>query len=147
MTDNGFAITPGPMSSALPPDPPAPPRPDLFALRATGAPKPSAAPTTTATRLAPLVIATGARHDPRLPAYPSDARFKGEQGNVLIEVELDPSGAIRQARLKQSSGHDSLDAAALRSARLLRFKPPKAPPGVVLRNTIVVEIPFNFRLD
>jgi protein TonB len=94
-----------------------------------------------------MVIRAGAPPDYRLPAYPVDARYKGEQGDVLVEIELTPSGAVRSARVKQSSGHSSLDTAALRSASRLRFRPPQPPPGVVLHNAIVVEIPFSFRLD
>jgi protein TonB len=105
---------------------------------------PPAAPT--ATRLAPLVITSG-RQDPRLPAYPADARRKGEQGIVMVEIALDPAGSIRTARVTRSSGSSSLDAAALRSARTLRFRAPRPPAGVVLRHAILVEIPFDFRLQ
>jgi protein TonB len=94
-----------------------------------------------------LVIKAGAQQAPHLPAYPADARFKREQGDVLVEVEIDPGGGVRGARVKTSSGHASLDAAALRSARALRFRPPRPPSGVVLRNLILVEIPFSFRLE
>jgi protein TonB len=131
------------MSDAPPPGP----RPQAVARRpdATNAPKP--APPPPATRLSPLVITASAHGDPRLPAYPLEARYKGQQGDVLIEVEVDAAGIVHAARVRQSSGHASLDSAAVRSARALRFRPPRAPPGVVLRNAILVEIPFSFRLE
>lgn len=141
----GFAIPTGPADATNPTDPATPP-PASVATRTT---PPATAPTAPVARLAPLVItaAAGAPRDPRLPAYPADARARGEQGNVLVEVELDPGGAIRGTRLKTSSGHRSLDDAALNAARTLRFRAPRPPPGVVLHNTIMVEIPFSFRLN
>lgn len=142
----GLAIRPDADPAAdVPAVPARQPPPDILA------PVPASPPAQTApapaARLEPLVIAANAPHDPRLPAYPADARARRQQGEVLVELELDPAGAIRAARVKKSSGHASLDTAALRSARALRFRPPRPPPGVVLRHTIVVEIPFSFRLQ
>jgi protein TonB len=97
--------------------------------------------------MAPLVITARGPHDLRLPAYPAEARKKGEQGEVMVEVALDPYGSIRAARVVKSSGSTSLDSTALRSARTLRFRPPRPPQGVVLRHAIVVEIPFRFQLQ
>jgi protein TonB len=125
--NNGFAMTAGPMLATAPT-------------------RPQGSPAQTA-RLAPLVITPGFRHDTRLPAYPADARAKAEQGDVLIEVMLDPDGSVRGTRIIESSGHARLDAAALQGARMLRFRPPRPPPGVVLRNAIFVEVPFSFRLE
>jgi protein TonB len=140
----GFSIPTGPMQ--VPPQPEASPPPAIVAARPPAPATPPAAPPVAATRMAPLVVTAGAPHDPRLPAYPAEARARGEEGNVLVEIELDPGGVVRRARIKSSSGHASLDSAALRSAHALRFRPPRAPPGVVLRNTILVEVPFSFRL-
>ncbi|HJQ60297.1 MAG TPA: TonB family protein [Vineibacter sp.] len=138
----GFSIPVGPRESPPPPEPASPPGSTAARPKV---PQPAAAPQ--ATRMAPLVVVAGAQQDPRLPSYPIDAQARGEQGNVLVEVALDPGGAIRGARIKTSSGHASLDAAALRSAQSLRFRPPRPPPGVVLRHTIQVEIPFSYRLQ
>jgi len=147
--DGGFAIAPAPTPTAPLSDPAAtaPATPDTLPLWPPRPPAPPTVATTPAARLSPLVITSGARHDPRLPSYPTEARSKGEQGDVLIEVELDPGGALRGARIKKSSGHNSLDTTALQSARGLRFRPPRPPPGVVLRHAIVVEVPFSFRLE
>jgi protein TonB len=82
-----------------------------------------------------------------MPAYPAEARDKGEQGDVTVEVELDASGSIKATRITRSSGSISLDATALRSARTLRFRPPRPPDGTVLRHAVVVEIPFRFQLQ
>jgi len=148
--EGGFAIAPGPAPTAPPSDlaTTVPSTPDSLPLWPQRPPAPpqtaTAAP---AARLSPLVITSGARHDPRLPSYPTDARTRGEQGDVLVEIALDPGGALRSARVKQSSGHTSLDAAALQSARGLRFRPPRPPPGIVLRHDILVEVPFSFRLE
>ncbi|TWS95842.1 energy transducer TonB [Reyranella sp. CPCC 100927] len=149
--DGGFSITPGsPPTTAADARTAPPSTPDPFALwspRLPTPPAPQTTPAEPAARLSPLVVTAGARHDPRQPAYPAEARARGEQGDVLIEIELDPSGALRSTRLKKSSGHASLDTAALQSARSLRFRPPRPPPGIVLRHAILVEVPFSFRLE
>ncbi|HKU97765.1 MAG TPA: cell envelope integrity protein TolA [Vineibacter sp.] len=147
--DGGFAIAPAPAPTTPPADLAAkvPSFPDPLSLRPPQPPAPQTATAAPAARLSPLVITSSAPYDPRLPSYPTEARSKGEQGDVLIEVELDPGGALRNARIKKSSGHTSLDTAALQSARGLRFRPPRPPPGIVLRHAILVEVPFSFRLE
>ena len=101
-------------------------------------------------RLAPITIRPNAARDANTQAYPVEARARGEQGDVLIELELDPTGAVRQARLKRGSGHVSLDQGALRSARQMRFKPPQTDAswgGAQVTAPILVEVPFAYRLD
>ena len=50
--------------------------------------------------------------------YPDDARRKGLSGSLILEVRLEPSGALKEVRLLQSSGHRTLDDAAIRIVNL-----------------------------
>ena len=50
------------------------------------------------------------------PAYPDAAQDRGEQGDVLLEVQVGSNGRPRKIRLKQSSGFDDLDNAAFEAA-------------------------------
>ncbi|MDA7626908.1 energy transducer TonB, partial [Akkermansiaceae bacterium] len=78
------------------------------------------------------------------PAYPIGARRSGIEGKVVVLVGVAPSGRVSNARVASSSGSGSLDAAALKAARLYRFIPAKNSAGQEVAMT--VSIPFNFRL-
>jgi len=56
------------------------------------------------------------------PAYPDAARSDGVEGDVHLELVVDPSGTVEQARVTRGVGH-GLDEAALRAARQFRFAP------------------------
>ncbi len=49
----------------------------------------------------------------------------GEQGKVLLRVLVDENGLPQQIEIKQSSGFDRLDKAALASVQRWRFVPGK----------------------
>ena len=49
-----------------------------------------------------------------LPIYPRDAARKGLQGTVLLRVLVSSRGSVLQVEIERSSGHTSLDRAALR---------------------------------
>lgn len=55
--------------------------------------------------------------------YPLEAIQRGWQGEVLVQIFLDPNGHVIAARIATSSGHPSLDQAALKAARALRSLP------------------------
>ncbi len=57
------------------------------------------------------------------PVYPDAAQDRGEQGDVLVEVQVGANGRPRKIRLKQSSGFDDLDSAAIESAANWRYIP------------------------
>ena len=59
------------------------------------------------------------------PVYPSGARRSGIEGKVIVLVVVSPSGLVSNANVVSSSGSESLDAAALKAARLYRFEPAK----------------------
>jgi len=57
------------------------------------------------------------------PVYPDAAQDRGEQGDVLVEVQVGANGRPRKIRLKQSSGFDDLDAAAIEAAANWHYIP------------------------
>lgn len=61
-----------------------------------------------------------------LDYYPRVARRRGHEGIVIVLMVIDARGTVIRATLSRSSGHTSLDAAALRIARAYRFVPPGA---------------------
>ena len=57
------------------------------------------------------------------PKYPSGARARREEGNVVLELEILANGRVGEAAVAVSSGFPELDAAALKSALRARFAP------------------------
>lgn len=110
------------------PDPPAPPPP---------APKP-AGPVTLSSELS---VACPERTP---PSYPAISRRLGEEGKVVLRVELDEEGRISAARVASSSGFSRLDETAQAAVRSWRCHP-------ALRNGQPVRAiamqPFNFVLE
>lgn len=78
------------------------------------------------------------------PGYPREARRKGWEGVVEIEVEVSASGIWTSARVLRSSGHGILDDAALEALRQARYEP-------ATRNGVaeagVIDAVVRFRLD
>ncbi len=60
------------------------------------------------------------------PEYPKGARQRGEQGNVVLEIEIGADGVCVAARVAVSCGFAELDAAAVKAALAARFVPAKA---------------------
>ncbi len=57
------------------------------------------------------------------PAYPEIARSGGWEGTVELTLSVDARGHVSRVRLRRSSGHSVLDAAALAAARSYEFSP------------------------
>jgi periplasmic protein TonB len=57
------------------------------------------------------------------PSYPAQSRRLGEEGSVVLRVELDESGRVASTQVKSSSGHARLDEAALAAVRTWRCTP------------------------
>lgn len=70
--------------------------------------------------------------------YPEDARRQGIEGEVLTLLIIDEGGHVSAARVERSSGHRSLDEAALHAVRSLHGLPADAPRESYL--------PVRFRL-
>jgi TonB family protein len=70
------------------------------------------------------------------PEYPREARDKGLTGKGVAVVKVDPTtGHVTSASMVKSTGHDSLDSAALRALRQWRYQP---------RGITTFEIPIQF---
>jgi protein TonB len=82
-------------------------------------------------------------HNPP-PPYPKLSRRRGEQGKVVIAVEIDIEGRGSQAVIHQSSGHHRLDRAALETVLKWRFIPGKKGH---LHQKMWGNIPINFVLE
>jgi protein TonB len=87
-------------------------------------------------------FAVGSGANP-LPDYPYRARRLGHQGKVVLRVAVSPNGMPVEVEIARSSGHDSLDDAALDTVRHWRFTPAKVG-GVAVAG--IVEVPITFRL-
>ncbi|WP_299595235.1 energy transducer TonB [uncultured Microbulbifer sp.] len=80
---------------------------------------------------------------PGAPAYPELARQRRQQGTVVVEVQLDRTGAQVVRRLLQSSGVDSLDEAALKAVAGWQFLPYRENGQARLSR---VRLPIQFSL-
>jgi TonB family protein len=97
------------------------------------------------TACAPAPIANITCNDPQ-PIYPSMSFKQGEEGEVLVKMQIGADGMIADANVIKSSGYPRLDAAALKAARETRcvpFLPPKQDEPV----SVVATKPFSFRLN
>lgn len=125
---------PTPVVEEAPPAPPSPPAPP---------PAPSA-PTKPAGGEVQLPSSNAAYLNNPRPSYPAISRRMGEQGKVMLRVFVDENGMPQQIEIKESSGFDRLDKAAIASVQRWRFAPGKrngVPEG--MWNIV----PINFVLE
>ena len=91
----------------------------------------------------PIVVQKAAYVDKKKcePKFPRISRKRGERGKVLVRVFINRDGFSEKVEIKQSSGFNRLDKAAMDAAKKCRFI-----PG--MRNGKPVEtspiIPFTF---
>lgn len=71
------------------------------------------------------------------PAYPSEARRKGQTGTVVVEFTIDTTGRVISAFAKSPSPWPLLNEEAVRTVRRWRF-----PPGPVTK----LQRPIVFQL-
>ena len=70
--------------------------------------------------------------------YPDDARRQGITGKLLLDVELNPDGTVRNITVLRPSGHSLLDEAAI---RIVSLAGPYAPfPPEIRKNADVLHI-------
>jgi protein TonB len=110
-------------------------------------PRPAMTPSATpaAVAVAPLLPAhpvAGMESD-RPPVYPETARRRGQQGRVLLQVNVSAEGLPVTVSVAQSSGYPSLDAAALTAVQRWRFVPATRAGAPVAASA---EVPVRFRL-
>jgi protein TonB len=117
--------------------PPAPVQP----VAAPALPQPPAIAEQAAPHYAPILLDWLGRHRD----YPRAARLRRQEGIPRIALTLDRSGRLLDLELKEASGHDLLDQAALDMARRAApFPPPQLPPGSEKATFIV---PVRFHLE
>ena len=78
------------------------------------------------------------------PAYPAMSKRLGEQGKVIVRVLIGVDGTAQKAEIKQSSGFDRLDQAALATTQRWRYAPGKRG-GVA--EAMWFNVPINFVLE
>lgn len=78
------------------------------------------------------------------PAYPSVSRRLGEQGLVMLHVQVTEDGAAGSVALQTSSGSTRLDQAALEAVKKWRFIPAKRGEQPVSAS---VTVPVRFSLE
>lgn len=76
------------------------------------------------------------------PVYPLLSRRLGEQGHVLLSLQVLADGALGQVRLKQSSGYRRLDDAAMAAVRTWTFLPARQN-GVAVTATYLQALSFS----
>lgn len=92
----------------------------------------------------PLSFATPRYRDNANPAYPWQARLRGEQGTVLLSVLVDARGRVGELRVERSSGSRVLDEAAVAAVRRWTFEPGRRGAEAV---ESWVRIPLRFHLE
>ncbi|MBP9855370.1 MAG: energy transducer TonB [Candidatus Omnitrophica bacterium] len=78
------------------------------------------------------------------PVYPSKARRLGQEGLVVLSVDVDRQGNPFRVKVKLSSDYSLLDKSALKAVRRWKFSPARIGILAVDSN---VEVPIRFRLE
>ena len=76
------------------------------------------------------------------PRYPTRALRRGESGEVLLRIEVDPRGVPARVDVASSSGSRDLDRAAVAAAKRWRFRPAMRD-GTPVAGTVNVPIAFQ----
>lgn len=98
---------------------PAPPR---ESGRAAAAAKPEGREERSSPDATPPSFSAAHLHNPK-PHYPLNAKRRGEEGTVTLRVFVSRDGLPERISVQTSSGHASLDRAALEQVRSWRFVP------------------------
>jgi periplasmic protein TonB len=79
-----------------------------------------------------------------LKRYPMEARLERAEGNVVLKAVLRSNGSLEAVEVFQSSGHQSLDRAAV---ELLNLAAPFHFPRPLEKPQMTVKIPMSYRLE
>jgi protein TonB len=77
------------------------------------------------------------------PTYPALARRLGQEGTVLLRVDVDAKGKPTRVILQKSSGFSLLDTTAIQAVKRWKFKPAQVAFFTV---GSTVDVPITFRL-
>ncbi len=128
----GAAAPPRTTEAGAPPANQASLSPPMQGDGAAGAARPSAGPR----------YRLGAPGNPP-PRYPETARRRGQEGQVLLAVQVAGDGTVLDVAVDRSSGHPALDDAARAAVRRWRFQPAGGPGR---QQTARLHVPITFRL-
>ena len=78
------------------------------------------------------------------PDYPKGARQRGEQGDVILEIRVNASGAVDDVKVAVSSGFAELDEAAVRAAKAAKFSPARSGRDAVA-STARLKLQFKLK--
>lgn len=106
---------------------------------------PPVAPTSTSPATASAVMSSSpvAYQDNPTPPYPPQARRRGMEGMVVIEVDVTADGRVAEAHVQTPSGWALLDQTALDAVRNWRFRPALREGNAV---TGKARVPVRFQL-
>jgi periplasmic protein TonB len=79
------------------------------------------------------------------PKYPHAARVAGEEGRVRLMLLVGTDGRVERIELARSSGHESLDRAALDAVSRWRFEP-ASRGGRAVASWVVIPVAFSLEL-
>ena len=136
-----------------PPAKPAPPRQHAAPPPQSAAPAPSPPREQQVATVTPPPLPSAAVVPPqpisglasnRKPDYPPAARLRGQQGRVVLRVEVSAAGAPLGIAVVSTSGHAVLDKAALAAVEQWRFQP-ATQAGTPVAGA--VDVPIQFRLE
>ncbi len=100
------------------------------------------APEEAAAEEAPLVAGPALLAPVEAP-YPEEAKALGVQGAVLLAIEIDETGVVRNVEVVRPAGH-GFDEAAVDAARRMQFTPAMDANGPV---PVVIEFEYGFTLE
>lgn len=80
------------------------------------------------------------------PVYPEEAKRAGQQGTVILTIQILQNGLPGRISVQQSCGYSGLDAAAVAAVRQWRFSPAKER-GTGRAVTCHTTLPVVFRLE
>ena len=79
------------------------------------------------------------------PRYPTSARRAGHEGTTYITATITASGTVSSPRISTSSGHSSLDNAALAAVKRWRFSPARNGLGKAVSYQLRIPVTFQLR--
>lgn len=78
------------------------------------------------------------------PEYPADARWRRQEGVVVVRVILSAAGLVEPDSVKVMKSVPALNEAAIAAIKLWRFSPAIGHGGQPVR--VIIEVPFDFSL-
>jgi TonB family protein len=79
-----------------------------------------------------------------IPDYPFESQRRGEQGLVVVDVEVLPDGRVGAVRVDSDAGYPRLGRAAAEKVKLATFVPARIDGRAVIGH---IRIPYRFTLE